>query len=459
MFAKKKIVLNSAINDNKVGLAEISCLDSLTRLQIKISNYKPNKNSSYIFLLKNNGIQQRFIVTDPRNFECDVAVPVDLNQKISCLLIENGIQQTPIFWGGTDTKTKTFNNINTDEINNKTNAIEQKNNDFNQQTNTFNTAQNDLKIENNLHNEQKSNFESETELKLHKNDPQEALFETDNLSNDIDCAMNDYQLIKDYVEQDFPQCANCKYKDVFFRERQMQQAKEQLQKIAELQKKDNEFDNLEENEQNEYNHLQMNTALNNDNYSNSSSNQCKFLNSNSNNFHESCTESNPNNNYETINSSLSNLNNLNTQSSNNAFNAPNETQNDLVFGGMEDDLSNNQDENAKSEPYYYSLIKTQYEEMFNKYPAFEKLSNIIENSKWITVESIDEPYLMGIIYNGNKPQYLCYGVIQDRKQTPPIEIIDSSQWVPFDINNEFGAGAYIMYQSAENGETIKVEVS
>ena len=104
------------------------------------------------------------------------------------------------------------------------------------------------------------------------------------------------------------------------------------------------------------------------------------------------------------------------------------------------------------------LIKTQYEDMFNKYPAFDKLSQIIENSKWIMVDSIDEPYIMGIIYNDNQPQYLCYGVIQERKQTPPVELIDSSQWVPFDINNEFGAGAYIMYQSAENGETLKVEV-
>ena len=96
--------------------------------------------------------------------------------------------------------------------------------------------------------------------------------------------------------------------------------------------------------------------------------------------------------------------------------------------------------------------------MFNKYPAFEKLSQIIENSKWIMVDGIDDSYIMGIIYNENQPQYLCYGVVQEYKQSPPIEIVDSSQWVPFDVDNEFGQGAYIMYQSAENGETIKVEV-
>ncbi len=454
MFAKKKIVLNSAVNDNKVGLAEISCLDSLTRLQIKISNYKPNKNSSYIFLLKNNGIQQRFIVDDPRFFECDVSVPVDLNQKISCLLIENGIQQTPIFWGGTDTKSKTLNNINAEDD-------EQSNNDFEQekyfqQSKAFSANQDK---NDNVKNENTTNLENESELKLHKNDPQEALFESNNLAEEIDCAMNNYQIVKDYVEQDFPQCANCKYKDVFFREQQMQQAKEQLQKIAELQKNEINHNNLNENEQSNNDQYQMNTINNSYNYFNNQSNENGSLNSNFSNNNNNYFEQNINYNYELNNNASTNLNNLTTQSNKNTLDLANENQNDLVFGGTEDEFTNNLDKTVTNEPYYYSLIKNQYEDMFNKYPAFEQLSNIIENSKWITVESIDEPYLMGIIYNGNQPQYLCYGVIQDKKQTPPLEIIDSSQWVPFDINNEFGAGAYIMYQSAENGETIKVEIS
>ena len=210
---------------------------------------------------------------------------------------------------------------------------------------------------------------------------------------EIDNCMQ-FELVEDdLLEHNFPQCANCKYKDVFYKEKQLQQAKEQLQAIAELQKQElavNESDtNATENQ-----YINDNIAI---------------------------------------------------------FSSNTETE-------INENAEHNTDNNATQMPYYYSLIQSQYEDMFSKYPAFEKLSKIIDNSKWIMVDAIDEPYIMGIIYENSKPKYLCYGVIQDKKQTPPIELMQSSQWVPFDINNEFGQGAYIMYQSAENGETLTVEV-
>ena len=386
MFAKKKIVLNSAVNDNKKGMAILTRLDNLTHLQIKIANYAPNKNSSYIFLLKNNGIQQRFIVNDPREFETQVEIPIDLENKISCLLIENGAQQTPIFWGGTQTQSDTIKSLDSQETTNFT------------QSNNLGDSQSDAQNVDSYDNSSIDKFSKQSSqnqqdnLVLHKLDGEELFVEGD-IEKEIDNCMQ-FELVEDdLLEHNFPQCANCKYKDVFYKEKQLQQAKEQLQAIAELQKQElavNESDtNATENQ-----YINDNIAI---------------------------------------------------------FSSNTETE-------INENAEHNTDNNATQMPYYYSLIQSQYEDMFSKYPAFEKLSKIIDNSKWIMVDAIDEPYIMGIIYENSKPKYLCYGVIQDKKQTPPIELMQSSQWVPFDINNEFGQGAYIMYQSAENGETLTVEV-
>ena len=386
MFAKKKIVLNSAVNDNKKGMAILTRLDNLTHLQIKIANYAPNKNSSYIFLLKNNGIQQRFIVNDPREFETQVEIPIDLENKISCLLIENGAQQTPIFWGGTQTQSDTIKSLDSQETTNFT------------QSNNLGDFQSDAQNVDSYDNSSIDKFSKQSSqnqqdnLVLHKLDGEELFVEGD-IEKEIDNCMQ-FELVEDdLLEHNFPQCANCKYKDVFYKEKQLQQAKEQLQAIAELQKQElsvNESDtNVTENQ-----YINDNIAI---------------------------------------------------------FSSNTETE-------INENAEHNTDNNATQMPYYYSLIQSQYEDMFSKYPVFEKLSKIIDNSKWIMVDAIDEPYIMGIIYENSKPKYLCYGVIQDKKQTPPIELMQSSQWVPFDINNEFGQGAYIMYQSAENGETLTVEV-
>ena len=59
MFAKKKIVLNSAQSNNRHGVAEITRLDNITQLSIKLNNFRPNYDSDYVFLLKNNDLQQK----------------------------------------------------------------------------------------------------------------------------------------------------------------------------------------------------------------------------------------------------------------------------------------------------------------------------------------------------------------------------------------------------------------
>lgn len=528
IFAKKKIVLNSAQGNNKHGIAEITRLDNLTSLNIKLNNFQTSAQCDYIFLLKNNNLQQKINLADPCDFSCDIDIPIDLEKKISCLLIENGEKQIPIFWGGTatqtqvmallneespqqklhlgnyenssvytnsDTTTNLCNAHNTNNINPSPNVSTHSANNFAHSQNTFTPdesftdysqnkhitrgndalySQNkdytnrdnithsssantlnansvayttnastqypnnatDLQNANNFYTSNANNLHNANNLNATFNNfnqsnapqdnapqqcnycannntgeerennnilPQErpttsADFSQDDIEDVVDAEIIKYELIKNYDEPDFPHCQNCKYKNLFYQEKQLNEVKQELKNIAEIQ----------QNEQENVQNMQVSRQNNADN--------CEFL-------QDSITNNN-----------------------------------DLINEINDNYLDNDKTVPQPDDLYYYKLIKTQYDDMFEKYPPFATLSNIIENSKWIEVNGVDCPYIMGIIYENNQPKYLCYGIIQDKKQNPPVEIADSSQWVPFDIANEFGKGVWIMYQSAENGETIKVEV-
>ena len=112
----------------------------------------------------------------------------------------------------------------------------------------------------------------------------------------------------------------------------------------------------------------------------------------------------------------------------------------------------------ENKPYYYSLIEDQFDEMFNRYDEFTKLCEIIPNSKWVKIDGIDEPYVLGLIYDNNTPQYMCYGILQDFKMRPPAELEAFCQWLPLDPTCETDAGLWVMYQSCDNGETVVVEI-
>lgn len=428
MFAKKKIVLNSAQSNNRHGVAEITRLDNLTQLSIKLNNFRSNPESDYVFLLKNNDLQQKITLANPCDFSCDVSIPIDLDKKISCLLIESGDKQIPLFWGGTETQTQVMSILNEETARQKlhldgqtlTHAPKECSaaNESAPRTfepsfahdtiahdcvsdNTFSApAQNEWQAapttnevvfnsQNYQDNFSKNQCENSCD-NVCSNCPN---FDQNDIENVVDDEIVKYELIENFDEPDSPQCQHCKYKNVFYQEKNLDEAKEQLAKIAQMQANEQNMQYTAQNEQDNYHILQDNAQ--NDSFS---------------------------------------INDINLDDEKN-----------------EEDLPN-------TDPYYYGLIKAQYDDMFSKYPTFSPLSNIIENSKWIEVEGVDDPYIMGIIYDDDKPKYLCYGVVQQKKQSPPVEIAGSSQWVPFDITNEFGSGVWIMYQSADNGETIKVEV-
>lgn len=105
---------------------------------------------------------------------------------------------------------------------------------------------------------------------------------------------------------------------------------------------------------------------------------------------------------------------------------------------------------------FYLAVKPQLDEMFICFPADSALENAVPNSKWVRVNSDDENYVVGLIYNLDEVEYVCYGVPYEKKSPPPDEIKNVCDWLPL-TDDENGKGYYLIYQSAKTGKTMKKE--
>ena len=127
--------------------------------------------------------------------------------------------------------------------------------------------------------------------------------------------------------------------------------------------------------------------------------------------------------------------------------------------------SENQDKNIQEDENFvdekldfYSQIKDQIDDLFSKHKTEDNLQSIIPNSKWVKVEYQDMPgyYVMGIIYNDNNiPEFIGYGLPAQNNENPPKDLAEYAQWLPVLQEGE-QMGYWIVYQSASNGESIKV---
>lgn len=113
----------------------------------------------------------------------------------------------------------------------------------------------------------------------------------------------------------------------------------------------------------------------------------------------------------------------------------------------------------KSEHKFYDMISDQIEELFNQYPPENNLCKLIENSKWVKINTgIDNIFhVVGIIYSNNDIKYICYGVPGSYNNEPPIEMRKYSQWLPVDTNDPYNNGYWVMYQDADTGENIIID--
>lgn len=109
---------------------------------------------------------------------------------------------------------------------------------------------------------------------------------------------------------------------------------------------------------------------------------------------------------------------------------------------------------------FYALIQPQLDELFAKFPHFKELEDLVENTEWVKVsysQNGDSHYILGKLYDGGVVTHLCYGIPANSRSTaPPNSLTEYCQWLPLDLNAPDQNGYWVMYQSAETGENIKM---
>lgn len=112
------------------------------------------------------------------------------------------------------------------------------------------------------------------------------------------------------------------------------------------------------------------------------------------------------------------------------------------------------EENGGEKGTYYERIKPQIERLFEEFNEEKSLSEVVPDSRWAKIKyDGDDYYVVGVIYDKNRPLYICYGV-EGRYGEKPEKIGDYCSFIPSSIFNLKGDGYWVMYQSAITGKCL-----
>ncbi len=112
------------------------------------------------------------------------------------------------------------------------------------------------------------------------------------------------------------------------------------------------------------------------------------------------------------------------------------------------------EENGGEKGTYYERIKPQIERLFQEFNEEKSLSEVVPDSRWVKIKyDGDDYYVVGVIYDKNRPLYICYGV-EGRYGEKPEKIGDYCSFIPSSIFNLKGDGYWVMYQSAITGKCL-----
>ena len=105
---------------------------------------------------------------------------------------------------------------------------------------------------------------------------------------------------------------------------------------------------------------------------------------------------------------------------------------------------------------YYLSVKGEIDELFAKYPADETLRKAFSCSEWARIKgTADSPeYLVGVIYEEGRAQYVCYALAAKNGAKPPEEIKNVCTFVPLSVFSDT-EGFFVIFQSASSGECVK----
>lgn len=105
---------------------------------------------------------------------------------------------------------------------------------------------------------------------------------------------------------------------------------------------------------------------------------------------------------------------------------------------------------------YYQSVKSEIDELLEKYPADETLNGAFSCSRWARVKGEERApeFLVGVIYSDGKAKYICYALKAEDKNAPPEELQGVCAFVPVSPFDE-NTGFFVIFQSAQTGECLK----
>ena len=107
---------------------------------------------------------------------------------------------------------------------------------------------------------------------------------------------------------------------------------------------------------------------------------------------------------------------------------------------------------------YYLSVKGEIDALFEKYPTDETLCKAFSCSEWVRIKGTAESpeYLVGVVYDDGRAQYVCYALAAKKGNEPPEEIKEVCTFVPLSVFSD-ADGFFVIFQSAASGECIKPE--
>ena len=107
----------------------------------------------------------------------------------------------------------------------------------------------------------------------------------------------------------------------------------------------------------------------------------------------------------------------------------------------------------KKKVRFYDRIADKIAKLLGENEREDELCALIPDSNWVRVKADDGAYVVGVV--GDPVEFICYGIPADNALDPPDEKQGCRQWLEVVRG---GRGYWMMYQSAETGETLTADV-
>lgn len=126
------------------------------------------------------------------------------------------------------------------------------------------------------------------------------------------------------------------------------------------------------------------------------------------------------------------------------------------FGLQDEELACACPPNSAEHPFIFAA-REKLNFLFSSHEEMIELSKIIPESKWVKIDySENKYYVVGLVKEHGKEKYICYGVPSKYSLYPPSELAPYCSFIPLSVFDLQGDGFWMMFQSAESGECIKL---